>query len=543
MIFEVTTLNRLTARKLLTQCGVRPDMARTMSLRQLQEHLSNFVELGTIGRGYVEAELRNAQAEKGMPPNAGASWTPQADAELADHFARGIGVSTMASIRGRTVGGIYARLCKLGLMEYNQRTNSHDITAKGIALRASKIGQEFEENEPQQAAEEGNNATQAGQFADAGAIAAMDAALALLAAQKARDTAVPNGNEVPLGDIQQELSQQHETDQRLAARVGALEGTARTHAGQISRIANDQATLQQSIADTIAAEVKKVQGAWQRFEIATHDKVHKIEGLAHKAFPKLLRAVSARTRHDKGALNIWLYGPAGTGKSTAARKLAEAFSMPFHTNGPVGSQWDIRGFTDAQGRIVETAFRRAWEGGGVYCWDEGDGSAPAALIEANGALATGFASFPDKVVQRHSDCIVIINGNLRPGAAPDATYNGRYKQDTAFVNRFVAIKWDIDEDLERALLGKLDAVGEQWLTFVRKLRKKIVERGIKGIVVSPRQLQYGLALLDAGAELDEVMEETVQFMFTDDQWKQVTEAADTTAKEYVAEQKKRYKYA
>jgi hypothetical protein len=71
------------------------------------------------------------------------------------------------------------------------------------------------------------------------------------------------------------------------------------------------------------------------------------------------------------------------------------------------------------------------------------------------------------------------------------------------------------------LLGELDDIGEQWLRFVRKLRRKVEERGIKGIVISPRQLQYGLALLDAGAELDEAMEQTVKFMFTDDQWKQV----------------------
>lgn len=516
-MFEVTTVNRLAARALLTKCGVRAEMGRTMSLRQIKEHLDNFVSLGNISADEVTRTLNGAQGNQ--PQNVGTPWTDQMDAELCDHFARGMSVSSMALIRGRTNVGINARLQRLGLQEWNQVTNRYELTAQGRLLQ-SREERMIDEEPIAVPPPPGNDATKPGQFADRGAIEAMDRALAQekaaregVQAPKAPGIIEP-GKDASVANIMNALS----------ARVGVVERNVAGHERAIGKLASDQATLQRTIADTIAAEVKRVQGAWQKFEIVTQDRTHRIEGLAHKAFPKLLRAVSARTRHDKGALNIWLYGPAGTGKSTAARKLAEAFGLAFHTNGPVGSQWDIRGFTDAQGKVVSTAFRRAWEGGGVYCWDEGDGSAPAALIEANGALATGFASFPDKTVERHKDCIVIINGNLRPGAAPDATYNGRYKQDTAFVNRFIAIEWGIDEDLELALLGKLDSIGEQWVKFVRKLRKKITERGIKGVVVSPRQLQYGVALLDAGAELDEVMEQTVKFMFTDDQWKQVQAA-------------------
>lgn len=281
-----------------------------------------------------------------------------------------------------------------------------------------------------------------------------------------------------------------------------------------------------AIRKLITDEVAKYAGAIVKIEVEQPDgTVIQTSGLQHYAFPKLLRAVKARTRHDKNALNVWLYGPAGTGKSTAARKLAEALGLAFHTNGPVGSQWDIRGFTDAQGKVVDTAFRRAWEGGGVYCWDEGDGSAPSALIEANGALATGFASFPDKVVRRHANCVVVINGNLRPGAAPDATYNGRFKQDTAFVNRFVAIEWGIDEILERALLGDLKGDHQRFYNYTIKARKAVKDRGVKGVVISPRQLQYGMALLDVGAPLDEVKEQTLKFMFTDEQWREIDKAA------------------
>lgn len=437
---EVTTVNRHAARKLLTEAGVRPEMARNMSLKQLSEHLNNFVGLGTLNEAKVNAALAavSAENEANGIPNAGKPWDAAQDRELKEHWRRGMDAKTMASIRGRTLGAINSRLQLLGILKYDTTAGKYEETALGRALRAGESDWE-------------NNATRAGEFASAEQMQAMQDAHNAAEAVKAADAkgagddnaqdeqTASTGNEARNGLDEGARS-------AIASLAKKVQDLGNTVNGTSARIAQ----LQQDIADTIAAEVKKVQGAWQKFEIKTERHEFKTEGLAHKAFPKLLRAVSARTRHDGGALNIWLYGPAGTGKSTAARKLAEAFSLAFHTNGPVGSQWDIRGFTDAQGRVVDTAFRRAWENGGVYCWDEGDGSAPAALIEANGALATGFASFPDKVVQRHKDCIVIINGNLRPGAAPDATYNGRYKQDTAFVNRFVAIEWGIDEEIGRA---------------------------------------------------------------------------------------------
>lgn len=505
--FEVTTVNRLAARKLLTVCGVKPEHARVMSLRALQEHLDNLISLGNLSSSDVIAGLTQPTAEHqamgtNSAPNNGAPWTSAMDQELAEHFRRGQTINQMAMLRGRTAGGIQARLEKLGL-----------VAPSGNWIRTSPGFRP-----PPQS----NARTVAGAFASPEQIAEMDsdvtgnrADLAIVDDPAIKAPSAAGPVEATSGEAVAGVDAfARDLIVKLSHRVSATERVT-------AKIATELAGMAQTIADTVKAEVERTRGAYQRFEIVTPTGISRAEGLAHKAFPKLLRAIAARTRHDKGALNIWLYGPAGTGKSTAARKVAEHLNLDFHTNGPVGSQWDIRGFTDAQGKVVETAFRRAWINGGVYCWDEGDGSAPAALIEANGALATGFASFPDGVFKRHADCIVIINGNLRPGAAPDATYNGRYKQDTAFVNRFVAIEWGIDEDLERALLGQLNSVGEQWLKFIRGLRRKIAERGIKGIVVSPRQAQYGLALIDAGAELDEVMEQTVKFMFTDDQWKVV----------------------
>lgn len=514
--FQVTTVNRLQARKLLHKCGVDGARARAMSLRELQEHLQNFVTLGSITESAVceglAVSTQELNAREGKPANAGAPWTATDDNDLLDRFclmfhrdrieAASETIQELATAYARTPVSILARLEKHGILtpENTQRTAYRVLFSVLNDMREARgiecIGGKFVRAGVPQARENE-------EFKDIPA---------------SIPTRAPKTETTPVTPAKvEEVKADNNVQDAVANALGAALGPI---FAQLA--ANKPAIDVDQIRAIIAEEVPKHVGAFQRFEVVRENgESVKVEGLAHYAMPRLLRAVGARTRHDGAALNIWLYGPAGTGKSTAARKLAEAMSLDFHTNGPVGSQWDIRGFTDAQGRIVETAFRRAWINGGVYCWDEGDGSSPAALIEANGALATGFASFPDGVFKRHKDCIVIINGNLRPGAAPDATYNGRYKQDTAFVNRFVAIEWGIDEELERALLGTLNGECQKWYALVRKIRGRVKDRGLKGIVISPRQAQYGCALIDAGADLQEATEQVIKFMFTDEQWQQV----------------------
>lgn len=52
-------------------------------------------------------------------------------------------------------------------------------------------------------------------------------------------------------------------------------------------------------------------------------------GTQHRQFEQLLRACSARD-HCGNRLNIWLAGPAGAGKTTAAENVAKALGLAFH---------------------------------------------------------------------------------------------------------------------------------------------------------------------------------------------------------------------
>src|SRR5574340_701455 len=96
-------------------------------------------------------------------------------------------------------------------------------------------------------------------------------------------------------------------------------------------------------------------------------------GVQHKLFPMLINALQCK-------FPVWMPGPAGSGKTTAAKNAAKALDVPFHHTGAVDNVYQLLGFIDAGGAYHRTTFREAYEKGGVFLWDEVDASNPAALV-------------------------------------------------------------------------------------------------------------------------------------------------------------------
>ena len=228
----------------------------------------------------------------------------------------------------------------------------------------------------------------------------------------------------------------------------------------------------------------------------------------HHKFPLLAAAVAAR-------VNVMLVGPAGSGKTTAAAKVAESLGIPFYGTGAINSEYKLTGFIDAQGRIVSTAFRRAFEFGGLFLFDEIDASLPSALLAFNAALANDWMDFPDACVKRHPDFRVVAGANTF-GTGADRQYVGRNQLDAASLDRYAVIDWGYDEALEASLVGApapknapapvsiapLSADEAQskaivWCENVRKVRKAVDDLKVRH-VVSPRATINGARLLAAG---------------------------------------------
>jgi cobaltochelatase CobS len=248
-----------------------------------------------------------------------------------------------------------------------------------------------------------------------------------------------------------------------------------------------------------------------RFEVKGYDgQVRNLDGHKHPKFALLLKAATARMANGY-APNIWIAGPAGSGKTHGGHMLADAFGADFHLNGAISMPHELLGFIDAGGKYHSTPFRQAYEHGGVYMFDEVDGSDNAALLALNAALANGHCAFPDQSVTRHKDCVILASANTW-GLGATAEYVGRSKIDAAFMSRFpVRVSWEYDNALEVAISGNA--------SFARRViaaRERARAAGLK-VLIDPRASQAGAALIANGLTEIEAADATYLANLTADQ--------------------------
>ena len=197
------------------------------------------------------------------------------------------------------------------------------------------------------------------------------------------------------------------------------------------------------------------------------------------------------------AVHVFLVGPAGSGKTSAARAAAEDLELPYYEKsmGPQTSEWNLVGFVNpTNGQYIPGCLREPFENGGVLLLDEMDAANPGVLTTLNAALANGHYTFPDGVeVERHPDFRCVAAGNTFGGGA-DRVYVGRNQLDGASLDRFANVPMDYDEDAEFHWAG-LDQ--RDWVSYVQRLRHA-AENASMRVIISPRASIAGAKLLRAG---------------------------------------------
>jgi len=243
-------------------------------------------------------------------------------------------------------------------------------------------------------------------------------------------------------------------------------------------------------------------------------KTKKVAGAVHKMFEHLVRMASIRL--PNGYTNgMFIAGEASSGKTTGCKMLAEALGLKWHFNGAISFPHEMLGFIDGAGKYHRTPFREAYEHGGVYTFDEVDRSDPVALLAVNPHTANGVATFPDKQIKRHKDCIIICTANTW-GLGADANYSGATKLDAAFLSRFpIKLSWDIDPVLEEAIV-----TNSEWLDRVRKARGNARSAGLK-VMIDTRAAMAGQSLIEAGYNMDDAAGFTYLANLKPEQRKQV----------------------
>ena len=224
----------------------------------------------------------------------------------------------------------------------------------------------------------------------------------------------------------------------------------------------------------------------------------------HHRMEALVRLATTK-QADGFTKPIYLPGPSGTGKSYAAQAVAKGLGANFDACGTLADRYELTGFRDAYGNVTETTFRRIWENGGVFLLDELDRSNPDAIIWLNMALSNNAAAFPDGLLPRHPDCVIIATGNTRL-TGPTARYTTAQRQDGAFCERVLFLDWELDLEVEAYLARG----NEAWLHRVRALRAAMESMGGDFATYAPdsRTVNDGAALLANGFSVSDVEDMT-----------------------------------
>lgn len=193
--------------------------------------------------------------------------------------------------------------------------------------------------------------------------------------------------------------------------------------------------------------------------IKVNDMTTKVEGLTHPKFERVLKYVA---NHH----NVYLYGPAGSGKNVICEQVAKALGVPFYYQNTIITKFDVTGYKNAAGEFEETEFYKAWTQGGVFMLDEADNACAEALVTLNAALANGYYSFPGiGRVECSPNFYCVAAGNTNGQGATDE-YCGRYKMDESSRDRFAFVDIDYNPEIEEGICnGHADV-----LDFVRELR-------------------------------------------------------------------------
>lgn len=229
----------------------------------------------------------------------------------------------------------------------------------------------------------------------------------------------------------------------------------------------------------------------------------KVEGFRHPAYYDTMLCAANN-------IDVYLHGPAGTGKSTIAQQVAEALNIEYYYTSAVMLKSELEGFVDAKGEYVATAFYNAVKNGGLFCFDEVDQTDAEVMKAFNTFLAQRIYCFPNgEKVQAHKDFKVICCANTIGRGASSENVSA-YQLDSSTLDRFAFLKVDYCEAFDAFICGlpvenkpkkynanNEDITANDIFEYVRDLRQALAASGCS-YTVSARGINRLRTLLAAG---------------------------------------------
>ena len=197
-------------------------------------------------------------------------------------------------------------------------------------------------------------------------------------------------------------------------------------------------------------------------------------------------------------MNVWVAGPAGSGKTFTVIQLAtllgyRVFRVPCSKQTPASL---FMGFQAATGvytpGIVWHAVEAQRNGDkSLIVWDEYDRLPAGIAVQANGLLDGSAVTFPHGETLSLADLGIrqVVCGNTF--GAPTPEFPSAEKTDRSTLTRFVKVWWDYDEVFERALYPDV----LDFVTFGQALRAAAKRLGVTSLCISLRTFDGARKLL------------------------------------------------
>ena len=251
--------------------------------------------------------------------------------------------------------------------------------------------------------------------------------------------------------------------------------------------------LEQKIEELIGVATQK---AAKVITVQVGANAPKNVGIQHKQFETILKLVAMGE-------NLFVKGEAGNGKSHVVAQVAKALDLPFHSMSVSNqtTKTDLLGFVDANGVYRYNGFISAFRDGGVFNMDEIDAGNANVLVVLNSALSNGFIECPNgEMVYAHENFRFTATANTT-GRGATQKYVGRNKLDSATLDRFAVIEFELDEEIELSLCGG-DKIFHKAIVKMRELCAKNYDE----MQISQRSSTRLYKLLLNGFSIDEALD-------------------------------------
>ena len=230
------------------------------------------------------------------------------------------------------------------------------------------------------------------------------------------------------------------------------------------KVAQDEAAAK---IDNLTAQVEELKnrpttsGTVINITVNGETRQAQIKGIVNPKFARIMKYLA-------NGENVYMWGPAGTGKNVTAKQCAEALDMPIFYNNTIYTKYDLCGYMDANGQYVPTTFYNFMKAPkGLYFMDEYDNSQSSALVCFNDVLEDKKYTFPNgETLYLDENHKIIAAGNTN-GQGATEEYNDRYVIDESNRSRFMFVSVTYDSAVEKSIVGNSTDI----LDFVNDLRR------------------------------------------------------------------------